>query len=155
MGLKLISSFATRRGGEELIQVCSDLGEVDTKERELRALIAAGRERPRVGLRLIGLEPELEGIQPRIWRKTLVPGSIKLSKLHDLLQLVMGWTDSHLHSFQFGQKIYSAGYPELGMLDEKKLALESAMDGSLNEFIYLYDFGDSWRHLIQPKLISK
>jgi hypothetical protein len=45
-------------GGEELIQVCSDLDEVDTKERELRALIAAGRERPGVGLRLISLEPE-------------------------------------------------------------------------------------------------
>ena len=45
-------------GGEELIQVCSDLDEVTTKERELRALLAAGRERPGAGLRLIGLEPE-------------------------------------------------------------------------------------------------
>ncbi|MFL6600148.1 MAG: ATP-binding protein [Steroidobacteraceae bacterium] len=45
-------------GGEELIQVCSDLDEANTKERELRALIAAGRERPGVGLRLISLEPE-------------------------------------------------------------------------------------------------
>ena len=41
------------------------------------------------------------------------------------------------------------------MLNEKKETLEGAMDGSLNEFIYLYDFGDSWRHLIKPKLISK
>lgn len=45
-------------GGEELIQVCSDLDDADTKQRELRALIAAGRERPGVGLRLISLEPE-------------------------------------------------------------------------------------------------
>jgi predicted AAA+ superfamily ATPase len=45
-------------GGEELIQVCSDLDDVTTKERELRALLAAGRERPGVGLRLISLEPE-------------------------------------------------------------------------------------------------
>jgi len=45
-------------GGEELIQVCSDLDGANTKERELRALIAAGRERPGVRLRLISLEPE-------------------------------------------------------------------------------------------------
>jgi hypothetical protein len=45
-------------GGEELIQVCSDLDEVTTKERDLRAFLAAGRERPGVGLRLISLEPE-------------------------------------------------------------------------------------------------
>ena len=115
----------------------------------------------RATLKLYELHVELEDIHPRIWRKILVPGSIKLPKLHDLLQLVMGWTDSHLHSFQFGDRVYSASYPELdeldelGMLDEKKQTLEGALDGSLNEFIYLYDFGDSWRHLIQPKLISK
>lgn len=48
--------------------------------------------------KLYELHVELEDIQPRIWRKILVPGSIKLPQLHDLLQLVMGWTDSHLHS---------------------------------------------------------
>ena len=111
--------------------------------------------------KLYELHVELEDIHPRIWRKILVPGSIKLPKLHDLLQLVMGWTDSHLHSFQFGEKTYSAAYPdldeldELDMLDEKKKSLESAMNGSLDEFIYVYDFGDNWRHLIQPRLIGK
>jgi hypothetical protein len=77
----------------------------------------AARKKTRT-LKLYELHVEPEGIQPRIWRKILVPGSIKLPKLHDLLQLVMGLTDSHLHSFQFGQNIYSAGYPELGELDE-------------------------------------
>jgi len=64
-GSKLISSLAIRKGGEELIQVCSDLDEANTKERELRALNAAGRERPGVGLRLISLEPEAAVLQSR------------------------------------------------------------------------------------------
>lgn len=104
------------------------------------------------------LHVELEDIQPRIWRKILVPGSIKLSNLHELLQLVMGWNNSHLHSFQFGKRVFSgrpAELEDLKMLDESGYTLESVLDELLSEFIYDYDFGDSWRHLIQPKLVSK
>jgi hypothetical protein len=108
--------------------------------------------------KLYELHVELEDIQPRIWRKILVPGSIKLAKLHDLLQLVMGWNNSHLHSFQFGKRVFSgrpAELEDLNMLDESRYTLEAVLDDLLSEFIYDYDFGDSWRHLIQPKLVSK
>jgi hypothetical protein len=108
--------------------------------------------------KLYELHVELEDIQPRIWRKILVPGSIKLTKLHDLLQLVMGWNNSHLHSFQFGKRVFSgrpAELEDLNMLDGSRYTLEAVLDDLLSEFIYDYDFGDSWRHLIQPKLVSK
>lgn len=108
--------------------------------------------------KLYELHVELEDIQPRIWRKILVPGSIRLTQLHDLLQLVMGWTNSHLHSFQFGKKVFSSRpteLEELNMLDEAKHTLEGVLGDSLSEFVYEYDFGDSWRHLIQVKLVSK
>ena len=45
-------------GGEELIQVCSDLDASTTREREIRALLAAGTERPGTLQRLISLVPE-------------------------------------------------------------------------------------------------
>ena len=67
-------------------------------------------QKKRATPKLYELQVELEDIHSRIWRKILVPGSIKLPKLHDLLQLVMGWTDSHLHSFQFGKKAFSAAH---------------------------------------------
>ncbi len=107
--------------------------------------------------KLYELHVELEDIEPRIWRRILVPGSIKLPQLHDLLQLVMGWTDSHLHSFEFGKKVFSSRHAELeelNMLDEAKHTLESVLGDSLREFVYEYDFGDSWRHLIQIKLVA-
>jgi Plasmid pRiA4b ORF-3-like protein len=118
----------------------------------------AARKRASVTLKLYELHVELEDIEPRIWRRILVPGSIKLPQLHDLLQLVMGWTDSHLHSFEFGKKVFSsrqAELEELNMLDEAKHTLESVLGDSLREFVYEYDFGDSWRHLIQVKLVAK
>jgi Plasmid pRiA4b ORF-3-like protein len=114
--------------------------------------------RKRAALKLYELHVELEHIVPRIWRRILVPGSIKLPKLHDLLQLAMGWTNSHLHSFEFGTKVFSSAHgdlDELEMLDEKNHTLESALGSSIREFVYEYDFGDGWRHLIKVKPVVK
>jgi hypothetical protein len=43
---------------EELIQVCADLSEPETREREVRALLAAAAEHPRASLHLISLQLE-------------------------------------------------------------------------------------------------
>jgi predicted AAA+ superfamily ATPase len=45
-------------GGETLIQVCLDVAEADTKEREIRALFSAGKEHPRASLNVVTLMPE-------------------------------------------------------------------------------------------------
>jgi len=45
-------------GGETLIQVCLDLAEADTKEREIRALFSAAKEHPRASLNVVTLMPE-------------------------------------------------------------------------------------------------
>jgi hypothetical protein len=114
--------------------------------------------RKRAAPKLYELHIELENIKPPIWRRVLVPGSIKLPKLHDLLQLVMGWTDSHLHSFEFDKKVFSvadADLDALDMLDEKKYTLESALGDALREFVYEYDFGDGWRHRVKVKHIAQ
>jgi hypothetical protein len=38
-------------------------------------------------------------IEPPIWRRIQVPSTMPLCCLHDAIQAVMGWTDSHLHQF--------------------------------------------------------
>jgi hypothetical protein len=52
------------------------------------------------------LRIDLKGVKPKVWRRILVPANIKLNKLHDVLQIVMGWTDSHLHQFTIGDGQY-------------------------------------------------
>jgi hypothetical protein len=104
------------------------------------------------------LHVELEDIEPLIWRRILVPAKFTLPKLHDLLQLVMGWTDSHLHSFQIGDRAFSmegADLEELQMLNEKKYTLDAVLGDSILEFVYEYDFGDSWRHRITVTPVTK
>ena len=41
----------------------------------------------------------LRDVTPEIWRDFTVPSTCALNELHEVLQDVMGWTDSHLHEF--------------------------------------------------------
>jgi len=45
------------------------------------------------------LKITLRDSHPPIWQRLLVPGKFSLYKLHQVIQLAMGWTDSHLHQF--------------------------------------------------------
>ena len=82
-----------------------------------------------------------------VWRRLLVPGSVRLSKLHAMFQAAMGWTDSHLHMFRIGDAMYGTqldDYPP-DELDETALTVLEAVRDQ-RRFAYEYDFGDSWEH---------
>lgn len=49
--------------------------------------------------------------KPPIWRRVLVAPSMYLDTLHYLIQVVMGWEDSHLHMFRKGDQLYSRPNP--------------------------------------------
>jgi hypothetical protein len=93
------------------------------------------------------LKIRLLEIEPEIWRRFVVPGSITLDRLHDVIQIVMGWTDSHLHEFTIGKKRYTEG-PESREegLEESKYCLVELIKQKGRTFSYLYDFGDHWEH---------
>ena len=103
------------------------------------------------------LRVELQHIQPLIWRRVHVPTDIPLPRLHDVLQVVMGWTDSHLHSFRIGARGYtnSEDFVDLNMLAEKGHNLGALLGDTVREFEYEYDFGDGWEHRIVVEATSK
>jgi Plasmid pRiA4b ORF-3-like protein len=76
-----------------------------------------------------------------------------LEHLHYVIQLSMGWTNSHLHSFTIQGEEYGVPMPEFDAdgfapRDEKKVKLSKIILGEKFKFSYLYDFGDSWEHEI-------
>ena len=97
----------------------------------------------------------LDNSSPPIWRRILVPGNATLEKLHDILQVAMGWTDSHLHQFIVGQTYYGEPHPEYGteMRDEGRVKLSQIVAGAGFRFRYEYDFGDSWLHTLTVEKI--
>jgi hypothetical protein len=70
-----------------------------------------------------------------------------MAKLSEMLLAAMGWTNSHLHAFEVGDRRYGMcfdEYPE-GEIDEKGVTILQALRDE-RRFTYEYDFGDSWEH---------
>ena len=106
------------------------------------------------------LKVVLNGTKPPIWRRLQVPGNANLGWLHAVLQVAMGWTNSHLHQFRVGELLYSdlrhnspefEGEPEI--LDENKATLQQVAPQQKDVLGYEYDFGDSWEHRITVEKI--
>ena len=89
---------------------------------------------------------------PPIWRRIQAPSNTTLLKLHDILQIVMGWMDSHCHQFNIDGFIYgdpaNDEYGDLGTYNEAKYKLNRFIYGKGQRFSYEYDFGDRWKHTL-------
>lgn len=96
------------------------------------------------------LKVSLLDVEPPIWRRLLVAQDVRLPRLHDILQVVMGWTDSHLHQFKVGDVQF--GEPdrefEPSPIDYATIQLNQIAPRIGSTCIYEYDFGDGWEHLI-------
>ena len=117
----------------------------------------SGKSQP-PGQNVIRLRITLAEVRPTVWRRLLVPGSVRLTKLHDMFQAAMGWTDSHLHVFRIGGLTYGTQldeYPD-DELDETSVTVLQALR-SQRRFGYEYDFGDSWEHevVIEETVMTK
>lgn len=97
------------------------------------------------------LKVALAGAKPPIWRRFLVDSAMTLAEFHDVLQIVMGWRDSHLHLFTAYGVAYGIPDPEFdleGVRDERKVKLVQLLRHEKDAMVYEYDFGDGWRHKI-------
>ena len=101
------------------------------------------------------LRVSLDRIKPTIWRRLAVPSSITLDLLHDILQVVMGWEDYHLHEFTIGERRFTEDpeNPDEGE-EEWGIVLGHLITKAKAKFGYRYDFGDGWQHTITVERIS-
>jgi len=98
---------------------------------------------------------------PAIWRRIDVLDTMTLAQFHEVLQIVMGWENYHLHEFTVHGKDY--GNPEFEedpkrkFYDECSVKLKEVVTGKPGTRLrYLYDFGDSWYHdlLVEGVLLA-
>lgn len=104
-----------------------------------------------------------------VWRRVLVPSTYSFRQLHNIVQTVFDWQESHLHDFIVIREddkplnIIIDDSPELSdLLDyemydirqERFVILEDVFS-KFTEVIYLYDLGDSWEHMITFEKIVK
>ncbi len=120
---------------------------------------------------------DLEGYD--IWRRIAVPVNMTFNKLHQVLQVVFGWQECHLHEFYIygdetsgnGTFINDPAYDKKGykpvinlVCDEEAFAYDNDVPMKLekgiklSEYIparikYTYDFGDNWQHYIEVEKV--
>jgi len=123
--------------------------------------------RSQAATRTAQLKITLRHLDPAIWRRVLVPHDITLPRLHDVIQTVMPWTNSHMHNFTTKTATYETFFDdddELGFgqdfpgalerLDETKHRLCDLLPKPKTKCVYTYDFGDNWEHdIVLEKLL--
>ena len=110
-----------------------------------------------VDSKIYRLKVTLRGSRPAIWRRVEVDAALTLFQLHGILQIVMGWTDSHLHQFRRGSTYYGEPDPEIGMdrENERRARLREVLRKPKDRMVYEYDFGDGWEHDVVLEAIGE
>jgi len=118
------------------------------------------RKRPKNLIPIYQLKITLSEIDPPILRILQIKGNANFGKLHNYLQVSMGWKNCHLHefkikgkSFRDKQQMYEDEFgPD--MYDERKYRLNQFLKEG-DSFEYEYDFGDCWEHdILVEKIIA-
>lgn len=112
------------------------------------------------------LRISLLGSEPEIWRTVDVDGTLGLDQLHDVIQITMGWRDSHLHQFmelnpfELRHPLPTIGreprrwsgenpYDDDPGLPEDEWTIAGTFAELTGPLYYEYDFGDSWIHAVE------
>ena len=99
---------------------------------------------------------DLKDMRPPIWRRLLLPSDLPLDIVHEIIQVAMGWSDSHLHAFTSGGlEIGDTSMDDYGMLDadETEVVLSEVLTKVGDRLKYEYDFGDGWIHVLKLEKI--
>ena len=92
----------------------------------------------------------MEDTHPPVWRRVVIPERITFLELHEIIQILFGWDDAHLHDFQIpADRIYINSDGETwGRHYAEADTLVDSFFRNYKSIRYTYDFGDDWRHKI-------
>lgn len=94
---------------------------------------------------------------PPIWRRIIVPAGLTFSQLSIVINEVMDWCGGHMSEYIFDKldvELMDDFEPEdasdwnaYEVLDAKDYKIDVFFDKA-DKFVYVYDFGDYWEHIV-------
>ena len=86
----------------------------------------------------------------------MIPSDLSLWDFHKIIQVTMGWTNSHLHQFIKDGIYYTKRYPEddnwedMESVDYEQpvIRVSEFLPDEKGSMLYEYDFGDGWIHRV-------
>ena len=106
------------------------------------------------------LKVSIRETEPLVWRRIVVPGRITFQQLHLIIQSAFGWKNYHLHQFEIPgiekpiSRFYDDPFLNDGLLcDGREEFIDAYMSEGLR-FVYVYDMGDYWEHVIDVEKVD-
>lgn len=94
-----------------------------------------------------------------IWRRFQITDDYRLDRFHQVIQIVMGWWNSHLHEFEIGGRrfgmLLNDNLDLPGTEDETRFYLKNFPLEIGQQLNYIYDFGDNWLHHLVIESITE
>jgi hypothetical protein len=101
---------------------------------------------------------QLVDAEPAIWRRVQLPSDLRLDRVHQVVQRVMGWTDVHLHEFVLpsdgSRFVMEDDEGDLPGTAEASVRLDQLLRLTGDRLLYEYDFGDGWTHTLTLEEIT-
>ncbi|TAJ12850.1 plasmid pRiA4b ORF-3 family protein [Marinilabiliaceae bacterium JC017] len=103
-------------------------------------------------MKIYQIQVALKGSKPKIWRRLLVPSTVTLPELHQVIQIAMGWSNTHLYQFIKNCMFYlermedNDFWDEMDNVDCTDVKVSDLLKREKDKIVYEYDFGDSWEH---------
>ena len=98
------------------------------------------------------LKITIENTHPPVWRRVVIPEKITFADLHQVIQILFGWQDAHMHDFAYPKDDFQVVMDEADcMWGNPFLEADTQVDRYLKQYPwirYTYDFGDCWEHKI-------
>jgi hypothetical protein len=95
----------------------------------------------------------LIGTEPLVTRTFKVSAKTTMYELHHIIQVVMGWTNSHLYQLNVGEEVIADTRlvdDELGPVTDVKVVMVTQVFSHVGNTVrYEYDFGDGWMHHLE------
>ncbi len=150
------------KSGKKYKKCCGAPSDISSASRKKSNIIQGnfpqyGKEqttaKPAPSTSVFQLKVGLKNAKPPIWRRILVEEQTTLARLHDIIQIAMGWTNTHLHMFIIGNTFFcppeeNDNQDNFESKNEDDFTLGDLEEKIRDGFQYVYDFGDDWMHQI-------
>jgi hypothetical protein len=85
---------------------------------------------------VLNLRVGVLAVQPPVWRQVALPSDLVLAQLHEVIQVVLGWSGRRPHRFMARRGAH---------LNEETTSLRKVFTDRGARVYYHYDVGDGWR----------
>jgi hypothetical protein len=105
----------------------------------------------RGGATVLRIRVTLMRVRPPVWRRLDISANSSLGLLHHAIQTCLGWEGCHLHEFESdGLRIGAHNeWADPDLEDEDRILVGDLLRRPGDSILYVYDFGDDWRHSVE------